>query len=160
MENLYSWNKRGTRMLVDTGYRRFDKQTNYISYGNVITNTQYSMYIRDKFETECNGSNYETGELRNFDLEYFTKYLDNNMKEFFNQFFSSCCLYEFSVYNKNNNQREVIGWLVYNKEHTKLLKYHINNNFRYAEKGKSVLDKMQKIIENHTTRVKEMKGVL
>ncbi|MBO7695721.1 MAG: hypothetical protein J6T10_24085 [Methanobrevibacter sp.] len=160
MENLYSWNKRGTRMLIDTGYRRFDKQTNYVSYGNVISNTQYSMYIRDKFETECNGSNCETGELRNFDLEYFTKYFDNNMKEFFNQFFGRCCLYEFSVYNKKNNQREVIGWLVFDYSHTHLLKYHVNDYFRFLDKGNKVLDKMQKIIENHTTRVKEMKGVI
>ena len=152
MENLYSWNKRGTRMLIDTGYKRFDKQTNFISYGNVLSNTQYSFYIRNKFDTECNGSNFETGELRNFDLKYFTKYFDNNMKEFFNQFFGSCCLYEFSVYNKKNNQKDVIGWLVFDYSHTHLLKYHVNNYFRFLNKGNKVLNKMQKIIEEKTKK--------
>ena len=42
----------------------------------------------------------------------------------------------------------------------KKIKESIKGYFRFLDKGNKVLDKMQKIIENHTTRVKEMKGVI
>lgn len=60
-----------TRMLVDTGWKTFDRQTNCISAGNVIANTQLSTYVRPYRETECNGLSFKPGELLEADLKAF-----------------------------------------------------------------------------------------
>jgi hypothetical protein len=65
------FNKKGTRQLVDTGWKTFDRQTNCISTGNVIANTQLSLYIRPYRETECNGLTFKPGELLEADLKAF-----------------------------------------------------------------------------------------
>ncbi len=65
------FNKRGTRQLVDTGWKTFDRQTNCISTGNMIANTQLSLYIRPYRETECNGNAFKPGELLEADLKAF-----------------------------------------------------------------------------------------
>lgn len=65
------FNKRGTRQLIDTGWKTFDRQTNCISTGNVIANTQLSLYIRPYHETECNGYTFKPGELLEADLKSF-----------------------------------------------------------------------------------------
>lgn len=65
------FNKKGTKQLVDTGWKTFDRQTNYISTGNVIANTQLSSYIRPYRETECNGLTFKPGELLMSDLKAF-----------------------------------------------------------------------------------------
>jgi hypothetical protein len=70
------FNKTGTKMLVDTGWKTFDRQTNVISTGNVVSNTQFSMYIRPFGETECNGTHFRPGELLDFDMKPFRKYYD------------------------------------------------------------------------------------
>lgn len=40
------FNKLGTKQLVNTGYKTFDNQTNYIGTGNVIANTMLGYYVR------------------------------------------------------------------------------------------------------------------
>jgi len=65
------FNKRGTRQLVDTGWKAFDRQTNCISTGNVIANTQLSLYVRPYRETECNGYTFKPGDLLEADLKAF-----------------------------------------------------------------------------------------
>ena len=160
MNNLYDYNKRGTRMLVDTDYKKFNKQTNYITYGNVISGTQYSNYIRGNEELENYGNKFEFGELRNYDLKFFIPYFDNEMSDYFRQFTEKCCLYEFYTYNKEKREKEVIGWLVFDYTHTHLLKYHVRDNFKYQNKGKSVLDLMNKIIYSTANKVRDLKGVI
>ena len=65
------FNKKGTKQLIDTGWKTFDRQTNCISTGNVIANTQLSLYIRPYRETECNGLSFKPGELLEADLKAF-----------------------------------------------------------------------------------------
>lgn len=68
------FNKTGTKMLVDTGWKTFDRQTNVISTGNVVANTQFSSFIRPFGETECNGIKFRAGELLDFDMKPFRAY--------------------------------------------------------------------------------------
>lgn len=68
------FNKRGTKMLVDTGWKTFDRQTNCITTGNAVCNTQMSTYIRPFSETECNGRVFRPGELMAFDLKPYVRY--------------------------------------------------------------------------------------
>lgn len=68
------FNKTGTRQLVDTGWKTFDRQTNCISTGNVVSNTQFSSFVRPFGETECNGTHFHPGELLDFDMKPFKTY--------------------------------------------------------------------------------------
>ena len=61
------------RMLMESGHKTFDRQTNCISTGNVIANTQLSFYIRPYSRVECNGRKFPPGHLRNYDLKWWTR---------------------------------------------------------------------------------------
>lgn len=67
-------NKSGTRQLVDTGWKEFDRQTNCITTGNAVCNTQISSFIRPYSDTKCNGFTFKPGELLEADLKPFKKY--------------------------------------------------------------------------------------
>ena len=63
-------------MVVDTGHKTFDGQTNCIATGNIVSNTQTARYIRPKSATLTYTTNRGTvtrgpGELREWDLSYF-----------------------------------------------------------------------------------------
>lgn len=68
------YNKSGTKQLIDSGWRLFDKQTNCITTGNAYCNTQFSSFIRPFSKTECNGIQNPQGHLLYFDLGPFRKF--------------------------------------------------------------------------------------
>lgn len=61
----------GMRQIVETGYRKFDRQSNLISRGCVISSTQTSTSIRPY---RCMGD-INKGVAMDFDLKPFRKYL-------------------------------------------------------------------------------------
>ena len=65
------YNKTGTRQIIDTGFKKFDKATNLISAGNVIANTQYGNFIRPYNMVLCNGNKFHKGHLMECDLKGF-----------------------------------------------------------------------------------------
>lgn len=65
------YNNTGSRQIVNTGFKTFDKQTNCITTGNAYCNTQFSSFIRPWSKTECNGFERPCGELMKFDLKNF-----------------------------------------------------------------------------------------
>ena len=77
----YEWINRN-KMKFESGFTTFDKQTNYISKGAVISNTQYSSYIRGN-------------EFKFYDLELFHN-LPNFIRDILNQINYQTILYEFS----------------------------------------------------------------
>ena len=77
----YEWIN-GNKMKFESGFATFDKQTNYISKGAVISNTQYSNYIRGN-------------EFRDYDLKLFHN-LPNFIRNILNQINYQTILYEFS----------------------------------------------------------------
>jgi len=58
----------GNKMLFESAHSTFNRQTNLISTGNIISNTQRGGYVRPYTETECNGFTRPPGHLRDFDL--------------------------------------------------------------------------------------------
>ena len=56
---------------MESGHKEFDRQCTCVSRGNVISDCQYSMYIRPFTETECNGKINEKGHLQAWDLDIF-----------------------------------------------------------------------------------------
>lgn len=106
----YRWNKIGSRMLLNTDLKTFNKQTTLITDGNVISNTQYSNYIRPYNEIKCNGHINDRGELRNYDLQYFT--LNPEIKDYVlkNTENIGGYLYQFHFYNERK-EKVVVGWI-------------------------------------------------
>ena len=77
----YEWIN-GNKMKFESGFATFDKQTNYIGKGAVISNTQYSNYIRGN-------------EFKAYDLKLFRN-LPNFIRSIVNQINYQTILYEFS----------------------------------------------------------------
>ena len=77
----YEWINRN-KMKFESGFVTFDKQTNYIGKGAVISNTQYSSYIRGN-------------EFKAYDLKLFRN-LPNFIRSIVNQINYQTILYEFS----------------------------------------------------------------
>ena len=65
------YNNTGTKQIVETGFKTFDRQTNCITRGNAYCNTQFSGLIRPYNETHCNGKEFPKGELMSYDLRTF-----------------------------------------------------------------------------------------
>ena len=77
----YEWINRN-KMKFESGFVTFDKQTNYIGKGAIVSNTQYSNYIRGN-------------EFRYYDLKFFHN-LPNFIRNILNQINYQTILYEFS----------------------------------------------------------------
>lgn len=73
--------KNPNKILINTGHKKFDNQTNLISTGNVCANTQYSGFIRH-WNNEGEGlidypkNKRKPGHLFNFDMNIFKKVLN------------------------------------------------------------------------------------
>lgn len=136
---FYKWNKRGSRIIIDTGYKTFDKQIQCISTGNVISDCQLSFYIRAYNNTNCNNNIFKKGELRQVDLNCFK----NLNKEVRNYIISitednSCILYQFNTKDEN-----IFGYIVEQNNNFKI--FNISNN-NYNKKQKC-LEIIKKVLE-------------
>lgn len=145
MSKYYNWNKNGNKMIINSGFVTFDKQTNYISSGNVISNTQYSGYIR-KYNDIINpvGQKVEKGHLFNFDLQYFN--ISNAMRDYIENLNEYICLYEFSI--KNKRRKNIIGWLI--QRENKDIEIFVNNEFgiNYSKRYLALVLAKNIIVEN------------
>lgn len=113
------YNKRGTKQIVDTGWKLFDNQTNCISTGNVYASTQLSSFIRPYSKTECNGGVFQEGHLMQFDLKPFSKfYFPSEIAQVLmdKKRDDSVILYMFFVTNKYNHV-EPFCWVITDRQH-------------------------------------------
>lgn len=106
----------GDKMKFESEFSTFNRQTNCISRGNCIANTQLSSYVRPFSETECNGFKREPGHLQNWDLnEGFAQRFPDFVKKWIRD--SEYCktksviAYEFFYYTPGEN-RIPIGWVI------------------------------------------------
>lgn len=145
MSELYTWSKNGMKMIIDTEFKEFNKQTNYIGNGNVIANTQRSNYVRPWKEIECNGYINEEGHLQNFDLKSFN--IPNELRELLKNQTNQVCLYQFHI-PKDYYHEDIIGWLVIDNGETiyKKINDRVVLNYIQRDKRQNVLDYCEKII--------------
>ena len=116
------------KMLIDSGWKEFDKQTNILSTGNVYAATQFSSFIRPWKEKECNGFVNPEGHLTNFDMEPFRKFripddihkyiTDRNREE-------SVILYMFFVRDKERHVNPFS--FVITDNHHRLIMYRVRS---------------------------------
>lgn len=113
------------KMHFDSEYKTFNRQTNVISTGNVIANTQLSGYIRPWKETECNGATFPTGNLTKYDLQFFRSIPENIERILYDgSRDESVILYQFRIWNRKTRSYETVGWVVTDRNY-KLLAYNI-----------------------------------
>ena len=141
----YKWNKRGSRIIIDSGYKTFDNYIVCISKGNVVGGGQTSFYIRPYNEITCNGIEHEKGYLRDYDLSMFP-YLNSAVKEYVKSITTdkSCILYKF--YTMKNGDENLVGYIVEQNNEYKIF------NVSYYSKNKK-----QKCLEFITKILKEIK---
>lgn len=111
------FSKNGMKMLINTGFKTFDKQTNLITTGNVYASTQFSSYIRPWSKTECNGMDFPCGELLKYDLKPFSPYTIPIpiMRELYDETRTeSLILYMFFIHRQGIKP---LGWVLTDKNH-------------------------------------------
>lgn len=111
------------KMLMESGHKTFDRQTNLVTTGNVIASTQYSGYIRPYEETECNGRTVRKGELQNFDLRPFGRlpyHVEKEVRAYAKE--KSVILYMFFHYNGSGN-KIIHGYVITDTDHQLIESY-------------------------------------
>lgn len=139
---FYSWSKSGNKMIIHSDFKEFNKQTNYITNGNVIANTIYGNYIRPYNKTECNGKEYEEGNLFNYDLKFF--HISYDTKEYIKSLNKKIVLYELFIYK--NCQKDIIGWIIQDLN-GKVIDIILTENRGNTKKRFSALETVKNIIE-------------
>lgn len=138
----YKWNKRGSRIIIDSGYKTFDNYIVCITTGQVIGGGQTSFHIRAFNDIECNGNNYEKGHLQNYDLSMFDN-LDYNVRQYVKSITKNkgCMLYEFYTY-KNEN-KNLVGYIIEQDNNYKIF----NNSYYSWNKKQKCLEFIVKILQ-------------
>ena len=120
----YEWIN-GNKMKFESGFTTFDKQTNYISTGNVSANTQLSLYIRPRKET--NNGDFKVGELQAYDLKLFNN-LPMYIKSYLNRIEEKVILYEFR--HRANGKKIVDGYVITDKEHNFICRWTVGKTYK------------------------------
>lgn len=140
--NFYTWSKSGNKMIINSDFKEFNKQTNLITRGNVIANTMWGNYIRPYNETiNPVGQVVPEGHLFNFDLQYF--HISKSMREYIKSLNREVVLYEIFIYR--NGRKDIIGWLIEDKG--RIIDMTVANSIGNYRKRFSALETVKNIIE-------------
>lgn len=144
---LYTWSKNGMKMIINTDFKKFNRQTNLIAKGCVASNTQYSNYITPYEETNLHGKIVEKGELQNYDLKFFT--ITDELRELIKSQNEGVMLYEFRFYE--NGEKQIIGHILIKGDKVLYKKLFKDWHYYYfkplqIDKRQNVLDYCEKII--------------
>ena len=140
----YKWNKRGSRIIIDSGYKTFDNYIVCISRGNAIGGGQTSFYIRPYNEITCNGKTFEKGHLRNYDLSMFNG-LNGAVRKYVEEITTnqSCILYEY--YTSKNGNYNRVGYIVEQNGNFKIF----NDSYYSKNKKQKCLEFIVKILQEN-----------
>ena len=139
----YKWNKRGSRIIIDTGYKTFDNYIVCISNGQCIGGGQTSFHIRPYNEILCNNTTFEKGHLRNYDLSMFHN-LDYQVRKYVESITENkgCLLYKFYTYK--NGVENIVGFIVEQNDNYKIF----NNSYYARAKKQKCLETIVKVLRN------------
>ena len=115
-ESIY--NKRGTRQLVDSGWKLFDRQTTLLSTGNVIAGTQVSSFIRPWRQRECGGRVNPKGHLTNFDMKPFRHFrVPGHIETVINDRNRSDSVILYMFFVRKDDSVRPFGWALTTRNH-------------------------------------------
>lgn len=133
---------------INTGNSTFDRKANgnYYGRGNVISDVQFSNYVRPFNETECNGYVRPEGYLRDFDLNHF-KTLPINIREYIKFVTDNESVILYEVRHWNGNTKVVHGYVItkcHRNNYKLVKKFYIGR----TEKSRNVVDVFAQHISN------------
>lgn len=140
--------KNPNKMVIDTGLKSFDRQCRCVSYGNVISNTQVSLYVRSARVTECNGRQYPEGALMKYDLGKFVgmpPYLRHRVETLLAGDRPHVIVYKFFYWN-SRSEATVVGWVV--TEGHELNYRHLLTAGACTGKAQAALEEIRKYVTN------------
>lgn len=123
------------KMKFASPHQTFNRQTNCISTGNVIANTQYSNYIRPYHETECNGHQSPPGHLQNWDLtkNIVANTLPHQLREEIRELTREKGGIVYNFHHWHGDRRINDGIVLTTKEHDLVKVWYLNQNWRARE---------------------------
>lgn len=107
------------RVLIHTGHKTFDSQCDLLSTGNVMSNVQFSSFIRPVSETECNGFTFDRGHLFNVDIKAFRPDLPSWIENWLRSLDTKVILYQIRHWS-GRDRKHVHGYIVTDTEHKPL----------------------------------------
>lgn len=118
------------KMRFESGFKTFDNQTNLISTGNLVSNTQYSTCVRSRNTVKCGDKIFPKGDLQQFDLDHFET-LPQDVRKFFEQGYTisnNVWLYQFRHFSRG--KKIVDGFVITDYSFAKILKVWYRNWFK------------------------------
>jgi hypothetical protein len=114
------FDRKKDKMIINTGIKTFDRQTNCIMAGNVLSNTQKSSYIRGYKNVKCDIKVVE-GQLMNADIKFFQDRSDKipyTLLPFLmdKSRTKSYILYKFFYHSRKVGKR-ILCWIVTDEDH-------------------------------------------
>jgi len=102
------WAPGGNRMIVETGHKTFDRQTNCISPGNITANTMTGWACR-AWNTPANpfGEPCRPGEMQHYDVRIWPEQVRQMCQKLFDT--RDGWVYEFFHYNRPDNSYRRMG---------------------------------------------------
>lgn len=134
------------KMIFESGYRAFDRQTTFIGTGSVIADTQLSFHIRPRNKTECYGYTFPKGHLRGIDIKNFLLPSRVHREVMRLTEMESVILYQFHHRDEGDDRQVIHGYIITTPrpEHRLLLKIVTGPTYRsglvIAEAAKYVAD--------------------
>lgn len=147
----YTWDN-PNKMHFDSGFKLFDKQTNYIGYGNVCANTQTSMYIRPFSEVKNGSYIGKPGDFLRFDMQLFGNVPSKEIREriYDKERKESVILYKFFVTRRDKTTgrcyQDVIGYVLTDYNHKFLSRCYCYPFGQSAAKRVAALDECMNYI--------------
>ena len=131
------------RMKIETGHKTYDRQANCIGLGNRIANTQLSFHIRPYSKTECNGTQFPLGHLRNYDFNWWVRPpLPEFIREYVKSVTETVGVYFYQFHHWQNGKRIIHGYIV-TREDDRLLKKFVTGP---TYKSTLVIDEMAEYV--------------
>jgi hypothetical protein len=120
------------KMKFESGHKLFDRQTNYLSTGNVIANTQFSSFIRaGNCTVSPVGEHVPEGVLQDFDLNPF-KGLPRFIREFIRKVGKDKSVIMYELRHWYGRTKVVDGYVVTDADYKHLKTFYINKRARNA----------------------------
>ena len=114
--------------------KEIEKKLKYVMRGNVISDIQYSTYIRPKNEVRCNGKEYPTDHLRQYDINLISLpyNVERHVKNITNDM--GCYVYRFKTKNT------IVGYVVEQDNEYSLFVDKVWGNPHYYTHYETLLD--------------------
>lgn len=121
----------GNKMKFESEHKTFNRQTNCISTGNIISNTILGLFVRNWNNTECNGkTDYEAGHLYKFDTKNLDlpSYVESYLRKLAKNTDLSFIVYQVRHYNANN--KIIHGWIITDNNFRHIRNFYTNNSYK------------------------------